>query len=315
LGSLIASGLIAPLEIANPDGFTTSTLNAFNYGGDYYGIPFTFENVAFFRNTDIVPDAPETWDEVLEISRELAADNGDTFADNKYGFVRMEGDPYHFFPIQTAFGGYVFGINEDGSYNPMDVGLGNEGSLAAAEFWGTMVEEGLQPPGVEWDLMHSMFESGQSAMTITGPWATDRIRESGIPYAISKIPGETQEGQPFLGVWGLVVNSFSEQQLLAGIFLNEYVATDEGMTALFEANKRPPTWIAISDMVEDADIAAFTEAGTNGLAMPAIPEMAQVWDAWGNAVVLVAQQAEAPDAAFTNAAEQVETLIAEAAQS
>ena len=314
LGALVSAGLISPLEVASPESYTEATYNSFNYAGDIYGIPFTFENVAFFRNTDLVPDAPESWDEVLEISREIAADNGDDFAENSYGFVRMEGDPYHFFPIQTAFGGYVFGVNEDGSYNAEDVGLGNDGSLASAEYWGTLVDEGLQPPGVDWELMHVMFETGQSAMTITGPWALSRLRDAGVPYAISAVPGESQDGQPFLGVWGFVVNSFSEQQLLAGIFLNEYVATDEGMLALYEANNRAPAWVATAEAVDDPDLAAFTEAGANGLAMPAIPEMAQVWDAWGNAVVLIAQQADDPDAAFSSAAEQVETLIAEAAQ-
>lgn len=315
LGAVVAAGLVAPVDIANPDSFAASALNAFNYAGDYYGIPFSIENVAFFRNTDIVPDAPKTWDEVLNISRDIAKDNGEDFASNKYGFVRMEGDPYHFFPIQSAFGGYVFGFNDDGSYNAEDVGLGNDGSLKAAEFYSTMVKEGLQPPGVDWELMHSMFESGQSAMTITGPWALDRIRNSGIPYAISNIPSETKEGQPFLGVWGFMVNAFSEQQMLAGIFLNEYIATDDGMAALYEANKRPPAWLATASMIDDPDIAAFTSAGIDGLAMPAIPEMAQVWDAWGNAVTLIAQQAEDPDKAFTDAATQVETLITEAANS
>lgn len=314
LGGLVTGGLVAPVEIADTDAFYPSAISAFNYNGEIYGMPFNVENIAFVRNVDIVPNAPETWDEVLEISRELAADNDDDFETNVYGFVRMEGDPYHFFPIQTAFGGYVFGLNEDGSYNPLDVGLGNDGSIAAAELYATLVAEGLQPPGVDWDLMHAMFYSGQSAMTITGPWALDPIRESGINYAISNLPSQDQEGQPFIGVWGFTVNSFSEQQLLAGIFLNEYIANDDAMLALYEANKRPSAFISANELIEDADLVSFGAAGVNGLPMPAIPEMAQVWDAWANAVVLVAQEAEEPAAAFTNAGEQVDTLIEESAQ-
>jgi maltose/maltodextrin transport system substrate-binding protein/arabinogalactan oligomer/maltooligosaccharide transport system substrate-binding protein len=44
--------------------------------------------------------------------------------------------------------------------------------------------------------------------------------------------------------------------------------------------------------------------------MPAIPEMSAVWTSWGNAMQLVSQQAEAPDAAFTTAAEQIRAAIA-----
>ncbi|MAU09586.1 MAG: hypothetical protein CL607_07185 [Anaerolineaceae bacterium] len=310
LGNLVSGGLVAPIEIANPDGFAESAVNAFLYNGDFYGIPFSIENIAFFRNVDLVPEAPATWDEVVAISEELAADNGDNFEENSYGFVRQGGDPYHFFPIQTAFGGYVFGLTEEG-YDPTDVGIGSEGSLAAAEFWANYVEEGLQPPGVDWDLLHAMFEDGQAAMIITGPWALDRIRESGVNYAISDLPAETESGKPFLGVWGFVVNSFSEQQMLAGIFLNEYVATDESMMALYEANKRGPAWNATIEAVDDADLAAITSAGIEGLAMPAIPAMAQVWTAWTDAINLIQEQGEDPDATFENAAEQIETLIAE----
>jgi maltose-binding protein MalE len=314
LGGLIAGGLVAPIEIANPDSFAPGALSAWNYAGDFYGIPIGFENVAFLRNVDIVPDAPETWDDVLEISRELAADNDDDFESNSYGFVRQTGDPYHFFPIQTAFGGYVFGLNEDGSYNANDVGIGNDGSLAAAELFGTMISEGLQPPGVDWELMHVMFESGQSAMMITGPWSLGRIRESGVNYAISNLPGQEQDGQPFLGVFGIYVSAFSEQQLLAGIFLNEYVATDEAMQLMYETKNQSPAWLATAATIDDADVVAFTEAGVNGLPMPSIPEMAQVWEAWGNAITLVEQGSEEPAAAFANAGDQIETLIEEAAQ-
>jgi maltose/maltodextrin transport system substrate-binding protein/arabinogalactan oligomer/maltooligosaccharide transport system substrate-binding protein len=314
LGNLVSGGLVAPIEVANPDGFAESALNAFLYNGDTYGIPFSIENIAFFRNVDLVPDAPATWDEVEAISSELAADNGDNFDENSYGFVRQSGDPYHFFPIQTAFGGYVFGQTEEG-YDPTDVGIASDGSLAAAEYWANYVEEGLQPPGVDWDLLHAMFEDGQAAMIITGPWALDRIRESGVNYAISNFPAAEQEGQPFLGVWGFVVNAFSEQQMLAGIFLNEYVANDESMLALYEANKRGPAWQATIEAVDDPDLAAITAAGVNGLAMPAIPAMAQVWTAWTDAINLIQEQGEDPDATFENAAEQIETLIAEAADS
>lgn len=314
LGNLVSGGLVAPIEVANPDGFAESALNAFLYNGDTYGIPFSIENIAFFRNVDLVPDAPATWDEVEAISSELATDNGDNFDENSYGFVRQSGDPYHFFPIQTAFGGYVFGQTEEG-YDPTDVGIASDGSLAAAEYWANYVEEGLQPPGVDWDLLHAMFEDGQAAMIITGPWALDRIRESGVNYAISNFPAAEQEGQPFLGVWGFVVNAFSEQQMLAGIFLNEYVANDESMLALYEANKRGPAWQATIEAVDDPDLAAITAAGVNGLAMPAIPAMAQVWTAWTDAINLIQEQGEDPDATFENAAEQIETLIAEAADS
>ena len=43
--------------------------------------------------------------------------------------------------------------------------------------------------------------------------------------------------------------------------------------------------------------------------MPAIPEMASVWDAWGNAVVIISQGADTAENAFTNAQQQIITAI------
>jgi maltose-binding protein MalE len=127
---------------------------------------------------------------------------------------------------------------------------------------------------------------------------------------VTNLPGETQEAQPFLGVQGFMISSFSEDVLLAQTFLQEFVATPETMQAIFDADPRPSAYVAVRDAITDEDIAAFAEAGANGLPMPAVPVMSAVFTSWGNAQQLVSQQAEAPDAAFQNAAEQIRTAIA-----
>jgi len=279
-------------------------LQAFTYQGDLYGMPNATENVALFINTDLVSECPATWTDVYNISSELHTADAE-----QYGFVRMEGDAYHFYPIQTAFGGYVFGRDDAGNYDPTDVGVGNEGSIAAAEWLETMVTEGLQPPAMDWDTMHAWFESGQAAMIITGPWATNRIVESGVPFQICNIPSEAVEGRPFLGAQGFMVSAFARDPLIAQIFLTEFVATPEVMQALFDVDPRPSAYLPVREAVEDANITAFGEAGVNADPMPAIPEMNSVWDAWGNAIILVHQAGDTAANAFTNAQEQVVTAI------
>ncbi len=312
LGELAASGLLAPLDLGDKaEDFSPAALEAFTYQGELYGMPNAVENVAFFRNTDLIPDAPATWDEVTELSRELAANNDEDLDTNRYGFVRMEGNPYHFFPIQTAFGGYVFGQNADGSWKPQDVGMDNEGSIAAAQWYADMIDEGLQPPAMDGDTMVAWFEDGKAAMMISGPWNLERIKDSGINYAISPIPAQTQEGQPFLGVQGFMVNAFSKEPLLAQVFLSEFVATSETMQAIYDMEPRPPAYLPLLDTLDDPDLVAFATAGANGVPMPAIPEMGAVWEAWTNALTLVAQGGDTPESAFTNAADQIRDAIAE----
>jgi arabinogalactan oligomer / maltooligosaccharide transport system substrate-binding protein len=311
LGELVINGLLRPIDLgAKRDQFLDAAVQAFVYEGELYGMPYALENVAFVYNPEILAEGgydapPTTWEEVTEIAADLEAQGL-----VEQGYIRQEGDPYHFFPIQTAFGGYVFGLTDEG-YDPGDVGMDDEGSLAAAEWLGMMVDEGHILPGVDYDIMHEQFESGNAAMMITGPWALPRIRESGIPYVVTAIPGATQEAQPFLGVQGFMVSAFSENAVLAEAFLTEFVATDEVMQQIYDADPRPSAFLPVFEAIEDEDIAGFAEAGRNGLAMPAIPEMSAVWTAWDSAVILITQGGEEPESAFTNAAEQIRTTIEE----
>ena len=81
------------------------------------------------------------------------------------------------------------------------------------------------------------------------------------------------------------------------------------MQAIFDADPRPSAFIPVREAIGDEDLAAFAEAGANGLPMPAIPEMSAVWSAWGNALTFIGQQSEDPAVAFQQAAEQIREAI------
>ncbi|MBK5102379.1 MAG: extracellular solute-binding protein, partial [Desulfobacteraceae bacterium] len=120
LGALVESGLVSPIDLGDKrDEFVESNLEAFTYtDGNLYGVPYASENLGFFYNTELVPEPPTTWDEVLEIARTLKADGK-----VEYAIAVATGPLYNALPIQTAFGGYIFGVDENGAWNPNDVGL------------------------------------------------------------------------------------------------------------------------------------------------------------------------------------------------
>ena len=308
IGEFIASGLLAPVDLGDKaDSFAANAVAAFTYpDGNLYGMPQAVENVAFYYNTDLVPEAPATFDDVKALSAELIE------AGNKYGFLRQAGDPYHFYPVQTAFGGYIFGKNDDGSYNADDLGLDSEGSLAALEWYNSLFADGVLDTGANIDdaLMQSAFQTGDAAMMISGPWALNGVREAGVPYAVAPIPAGTEAGRPFLGVQGFMINAFSENQLLAQTFLQEFIATDETMQAFFELDPRVSAWISVAEAIEDPDLKAFMEAGMVADPMTNIPAMNSVWGGWGDAITLIANGSATPEEAATQAQEQVSTAIA-----
>ena len=304
LGGLVTNGLLAEIDLGDKDAeFLDAAKQGFLYDGALYGMPYATENVALMYNPEIVTEVPTTWTGLTELAAQLEADGI-----VEQGYILQQGDPYHFFPIQTAFGGYVFGVTDEG-YNAEDVGIDSEGSIAAITWLDEMVKAGHLKADIDWGTMHAQFWNGDAAMLITGPWALPDTRASGIPYAIAKLPGETQDAQPFLGVQGFMVSAFSKDPLLAQTFLLDFVATEETMQAIFDADPRPSAYLR--EKIDDPDLLGFAAAGANGLPMPSIPAMDSVWSAWGDAVTLVFQQSEAPDAAFTQAAEQIRTAIAE----
>lgn len=309
VGELVQNGAISPIDLGDlASEFTEASLNLFTYNGELYAMPYAAENVAFFRNPELVPDAPATWDDVKAITEELVS-SGKT----KYGYMIQTNDPYHYFPIMSAFGGYIFGLDDKGNYNPQDVGIDSDGAIAAGEWLQGMAEQGFLVPAVGYNEMHDMFERGEAAMIVTGPWALNRIRTSGAPYAISDIPaGPAGPGRPLVGGNGFMISAYTDdnRRFVAESFLLDFMAAEEPMKAMYDADPRPPAFIKTLEALEDADLQAFQQAGEAGAPMPQIPEMTSVWGAWGNAQQFVITKELPAAEAFKNAAEQIRTLIA-----
>ena len=173
-----------------------------------------------------------------------------------------------------------------------------------------MYADGLMIPNVDSDVVFSLYEEEELGMFVTGPWFSQRLVDTGLPYVIEALPGAEgglENGAPFAGGQGFVISSFSENQLLAEIFLLDYVATDEFMTAIFEQGGRIPAVTSV-DTSNDPNIGSFIAAGENSIPMPAIPEMSAVWGAAGNALTLISQ-GEDPVASMEDAVGQIAESI------
>ena len=308
LGQLVSAGVVAPLDISSVAAdFSDSAVAAFNYEGQNYGLPYAVENIALIRNTDLVPDAPETFEELVETAQALVADGSATIplALQENG----NGDPYHNYPIVTSLGGYVFGRNADGSYNPDDLGIDSAGGLAAAEYFSELSADGVVNIDIDYNVMTESFGNGSAPFAITGPWALENF--ANVNYVVEPIPpvaGGTP--QPFIGVQGMLVSAFAENPLFAQTFILDFMATEDAQYALYEVGNRPPAHNAAFDRAAaDPTIAGFGLSGQNGYPMPAIPEMSSVWQAWTDAYQLIFEGGD-PTEAFTNAAEQIRALIA-----
>jgi len=304
-GESVESGLIAPIDLgAKEDQFLESALSAFTYNGQLYGMPYATENVALFRNVDLVPEPVETWDELMEVGKNLM-DEG--LVDNAMIFPNTN---YHIYGLDTAYGGYIFGKDAEGNFNPEDVGLDSEGFIAAGEFIQQVVNDGLVPSTADEASGNSLFDDGRLAFQINGPWKIPDFEGAGVNFAVDPLPaGPAGPGEPFLGSQGFVINAQSDNQLLAQTFLTELVATDEVMDAFQEQDPRIPAWIPTLDKMDDPNLAGFAEITPYAQPMPNIPEMGAVWSSWGDAIQLIMNGEDVTES-LTNGANQIREIIA-----
>lgn len=305
LGELAANGVVAPIDIPDPSAYSEVAVQAFNYEGTSYGLPYATENIALVRNTDLAPESPGSLEEMAANGLALV-EAGD--ADVAIGW--QQPDVYHNYWVVTATGGYVFGQNDDGSYDADDLGIDSEGGLAAADVFGQLADQGAISQDVTYDVMLESFANGRTPYAITGPWAIADFETGGVPFEVEPLPSvDGGDPAPFVGVQGFYVSAFSENELAARTFVLDFMGTEEAQLELYEAGNRPPALLSAFEQISDNPIVeGFGLAGENGQPLPAIPAMGSVWDAWGNAYTLILQGEDARTA-FTDAAEQIRTLI------
>ena len=309
LGALVENGAVAPADLGDKvSEYLPNAIDGFTYGGELMGVPLAIENIGFFYNTDLVEAAPTTWPEVKEVGGALV-DSG--AADAAVGLPDLT---YNSYPLFTAYGGYIFGRDGDGSFTSDDIGMTSDGMVEGMTYIESLADEGLIPENVDWEASHVLFETGRLPFIMTGPWALNRFRDAGVPYAIAAFPAAEaggEPGYPFLGVQGLIINANSDQLLLAQAFATEKIATEDSMRRIFEAEARPSAWTSVFELADDVDTQAFNAAGVGAQPMPSIPAMGFVWDAWVNAGTLTVTDELEPADALAQAVEQIVTQIAE----
>ncbi len=311
VGQVATEGLIAELKVGDDVAkrFSESTIEAETFDGKLYGLPKSSETPVFVYNKDLMKEAPKTMDELYTFSKDFTKDG-------KYGFLALMDNYYFGHGFIGGMGGYVFN-NNDGTLDPKDIGLNNEGAVEGAEFIQKWYSEKLFPNGIIGEnggsALDGLFQEGKVASVMNGPWSFQPYQDAGVNIGMSALPTlpNGDHVKTFMGVKGWHVSAYSKNQEWATKFI-DFITSDENSKYRFEQTQEVPTNVAL---VEDPAIAenegakAVAEQSQHAVPMPNIPEMAEVWKPMADALQTVVTGKSEPKAALDSAVEQIKANI------
>jgi arabinogalactan oligomer / maltooligosaccharide transport system substrate-binding protein len=309
IGNLVQNGAISPVQLPADVGDTIAPvgIEAVTYDGQTYGVPYAVETLALYANNELTDVAePASFEELISAAEAGGAENILSLP------IGESGDPYHMQPIYTSAGGYLFGKDAEGSLDPSDMGVGQEGSLVAADRIAELGAQGVLKNSITGDNSISLFAEGKAAYLISGPWALADVRDAGIDFTVSSIPGfeGMEPAAPFAGVNSFYVASNAANAGFAQQFMTDVASSPEVAKAMYEANPLPPVNLQLREEIASSDehVMIFAEAAEAADPMPAIPAMAAIWGPLGIAQANIVGGAD-PHPTMEAAGEEIATAI------
>ena len=312
LGGAVVQGLLTPLNMAAgaTEQYTPASINAFKMDNVLYGVPKAVETLVLIYNKDLIDkplDSLQAWYDFSKQQR----------AKDQYGLLAKFDQIYYSWGAIEPMGGYIFGKNDKGGYNPQDVGLNKPGAVEAVTFLKKFYADNVFRGGISGHTgltpIDSLFTDKKAAAVINGPWAFQPYEAAGINYGVAPLP-TLPDGKPmssFLGVKGYVVSTWSKDKALAQKFI-EFINQPQYVKTRYVATREIPPLTAMIDdplIKNDEKASAVAVQAARASAMPGIPEMGEVWGPANAALELILTGKQDPKAALDGAEKQVQMQI------
>lgn len=208
-----AAGLLEPLDdvidadelklIPGPDKYLT-------IDGSRYGVVFENSNYGMFYNADLIPEPPKTFDEFVEVAKELT--KGDT-----YGLAFRQTQAEEAGVWQDIFN-YVLGFGgnwSDGEKLTID----SPEVIEGLEAYQMLYDEAVIPKGADAATFRKMFANGTVGMELNnGGYATATTAANpNLNFSVAQIPFPVRKQGTLLTPF--VINSNSEHKDAAVDFM------------------------------------------------------------------------------------------------
>ena len=111
-----------------------------------------------------------------------------------------------------------------------------------------------------------------------------------------------------MGAQAFMVASGAKNPAFAQEFISTGVNNEDAMTTLYDEAQLPPAMTAVQESIPDEDMKLFAQAANAAAPMPAIPEMAAVWEPLGKAYAAIVSGAN-PEKTMKDAGKQINKAI------
>jgi len=294
LGTLVEADTLRPIEFVDQsfeNRFASIAFDSFKYDGKLYGIGYSADAYGIVYNKNLISEVPKTWSEFFKKAEELTIKN-EKGEITQYGFLINPTNYWFAYPMIARHGGYYFGKNPDGSFNPSDIGLANEGSVKAFNELLELKEKGMTVQSSEDDesIISQRFSEGKVAMMIYALWSAQAYKDAGIDYGYAPLPNNDDgtPSRPLGSVLGIVANKNTRYVKEADAFL-QYMMRDENLQKLYEAanggeakNGQRNTLnksVYNSEYVQsDANLKALADVSMECEVFPSNPEATVIWN-------------------------------------
>ncbi len=288
IGDWVESGIISPLDSRTVedirDDIIPSTFEALKYNGKFWGYPLAFKSVVLFYRKDIVKKIPASTDEMISIAKKFSdPDKG------RYGLAFEAASVYFAAPFLYGFGG-GFCFEEGKTRVTGEACLDNEGNRAALDYIANMVNElKIVPQEATSALVTQLFNDGNAAMVINGPWFMGEIKKD-VPYGVAVLPTVSETGdilKPFLTVESFKISNHNSTNIEGAKAFGSFIASFEGAKLRAVTGRQSVATKSVykdPEVSEDLMLNVFRTQAEIAVPMSNNPKMRMVWEPFATAL-------------------------------
>ncbi|QPK83688.1 ABC transporter substrate-binding protein [Corynebacterium qintianiae] len=262
-----ANQWLEPLEgdyAVDTSGLLDATVESATYNNKLYALPQNTNGQLLFRNTDLVAEAPDTFDDIRSACE--AVQDADCLTTQ---LKQYEGLTVNTLGFINGWGGEVL---DDQGQPTVESDESKEGLQALVDAYkdGTISSASTAATEEETNLA---FTEGKTAFAINWPYMYSNAAKAGLKFEVQPLVGKDGVGASTLGGYNNGINVNSENKATARDFI-EFIINEENQRSFAEASF-PPVLASIYDdeelIKEQPYLPALKESLENAKPRPVSP--------------------------------------------